>query len=314
MRLLTAGLALGVALLMPATADASRADRNRDRIPDSWERTHHVSTKGKSAAKKDTDGDGLAAWAEWRSGTSPRKADSDRDGRPDGLEDRDRDGLANGFEVLATTDPRKADSDGDRRRDGREDPDRDRLDNATEARFGFAPRKRDSDGDGIRDRDEHAGVVTTVAGPLVTIALAGGGTLAATLEADSEVECIAPDLPPGGSGGGDDELTGDDPLDADDEPTDDLGFDDEGEDADASVTPGESIETADDGSDPPIDDVDDSEAEPLEDGADELGDDELSVVDPGCGATLKPGALVHSTTVETAPAGLVIVALELLSA
>jgi len=80
----TAGAALLIAmLLLPAAALAKRGDRNHDRIPDRWERTHRLSLR-LNQAKKDQDRDGLKNLAEYRAHTDPRDADTDSDGVEDG--------------------------------------------------------------------------------------------------------------------------------------------------------------------------------------------------------------------------------------
>jgi hypothetical protein len=76
-------LALVGMLLLAGSASAK--DRNRDGIPDRWEKRHHLSLDVKQG-RKDQDRDGLRNRAEWRSGTSPRDADSDDDGTEDGDE------------------------------------------------------------------------------------------------------------------------------------------------------------------------------------------------------------------------------------
>jgi len=80
------------ALALPATAAAR--DRNHDRIPDRWERAHHLSL-GVNQAPRDQDRDGLNNLSEWKDHTNPRKPDSDGDGTADGLEDGDGDGANN---------------------------------------------------------------------------------------------------------------------------------------------------------------------------------------------------------------------------
>lgn len=77
--LATAVLALLV-ISLPGTASAK--DRNKDRIPDRWERTHKLSLK-KDQRKLDQDRDGLRNRGEWRQGTDPRDKDSDDDGVTD---------------------------------------------------------------------------------------------------------------------------------------------------------------------------------------------------------------------------------------
>jgi hypothetical protein len=83
--LLTALLLLAAALLLPAAAQARGKDRNHDRIPDRWERAHHLSLKVKQA-RKDQDHDGLNNLGEFKAGDDPRDADSDNDGTEDGDE------------------------------------------------------------------------------------------------------------------------------------------------------------------------------------------------------------------------------------
>jgi hypothetical protein len=70
-------------LALPAVGSAR--DRNRDRIPDRWEKRHDLSLKVKQS-RRDQDGDGLRNLGEYRAGTDPRDADSDNDGIPDGQE------------------------------------------------------------------------------------------------------------------------------------------------------------------------------------------------------------------------------------
>src|SRR3954447_13279622 len=72
-----------VAVLLPGAALAK--DRNHDRIPDRWERAHHLSLHH-NQARRDQDRDGLRNRAEFKAGTNPRRADSDNDGVEDGDE------------------------------------------------------------------------------------------------------------------------------------------------------------------------------------------------------------------------------------
>ena len=97
-----AGAALLLALL-PGAASAAGGDRNKDRIPDRWEKAHKLSLKVKQT-NRDQDKDGLRNLAEWRNKTDPRDADSDNDGLDDGDEvhvgskPRDRDSDDDGVE------------------------------------------------------------------------------------------------------------------------------------------------------------------------------------------------------------------------
>ena len=86
-RILMLVAATCAALLATATTASahSRGDHNGDRIPDRWERAHHLSLKV-NQAKRDQDHDGLRNRAEYLAGTDPRNDDSDDDGTDDGDE------------------------------------------------------------------------------------------------------------------------------------------------------------------------------------------------------------------------------------
>lgn len=79
---LAASLAAGALLLLAGPASAHGGDRNRDRIPDRWEKQHHLSLKVKQT-RRDQDHDGLNNLGEWRGRTDPRDADTDDDGISD---------------------------------------------------------------------------------------------------------------------------------------------------------------------------------------------------------------------------------------
>lgn len=139
--LLLPALALAY-VAVPATADAP-GDRDRDGLPDRWEKRNGLSAKQPSA-KSDPDHDGLRNRRELRLRTSPRRADTDGDGLRDGAEvrryrtnprrrDTDRDGLGDRREIRRyRTNPRKRDTDGDGYSD------------LVEIRAGTNPRKRSS--------------------------------------------------------------------------------------------------------------------------------------------------------------------------
>lgn len=84
---LTAAIVAVVGLLaifaLPAVATAK--DRNHDRIPDRWEKRHHLSLNV-NQAHRDQDRDRLANRAEFLAGDDPRDVDSDNDGIDDGEE------------------------------------------------------------------------------------------------------------------------------------------------------------------------------------------------------------------------------------
>jgi hypothetical protein len=114
----TAALAY-LAATVSAGAPRDR-DRDHDRLPDRWERNHHLSP-AKPSAKRDPDRDRLSNRRELRLRTHPRRADTDRDRLRDGAEVR-----------RFRTNPRKRDTDGDGFRD------------RCELRRGTNPRKRRS--------------------------------------------------------------------------------------------------------------------------------------------------------------------------
>jgi hypothetical protein len=84
-KLLIGCAALALVLALPGVASAKRGDRNHDRIPDRWERAHHLSVRV-NQARRDQDHDGLRNRAEFRAGDNPRDADTDNDGIRDGQE------------------------------------------------------------------------------------------------------------------------------------------------------------------------------------------------------------------------------------
>ena len=117
---LIAGAVVFAASLVIVPLAAAGGDRNRDRIPDRWEKRHHLSLAHNQAKR-----------------------------------DQDHDGLNNMGEFQANLDPRDD----------------------------------DSDDDGIEDGDENAGKITSFQNGVLTITLAGGGSLTATVAGDTEVEC-----------------------------------------------------------------------------------------------------------------------------
>jgi hypothetical protein len=91
------------------------------------------------------------------------------------------------------------------------------------------PRDADTDNDGIEDGAENAGTVASFTGGVLTINLAGGGTLTGDVTQDTEIEC---DDRASASDDGDHHHGGD-PGDDDgggDQGDDDGGGDDQGDD------------------------------------------------------------------------------------
>jgi hypothetical protein len=77
--------ALGALALLALPSIAAAKDRNHDRIPDRWEKRHHLSLNVNQASR-DQDGDHLSNSGEFRAGDNPRDRDSDDDGVVDGDE------------------------------------------------------------------------------------------------------------------------------------------------------------------------------------------------------------------------------------
>jgi hypothetical protein len=80
-----AAAALGALALLALPGAAAAKDGNHDRIPDRWERHHHLST-AVNQADRDQDRDHLRNRAEFLAGDNPRDHDSDDDGVTDGNE------------------------------------------------------------------------------------------------------------------------------------------------------------------------------------------------------------------------------------
>jgi hypothetical protein len=181
-----------LALAFPTLASAKPVDRDRDRMPDRWERKHKLSVKSDDAAR-DPDRDGLRNLGEFRAGSNPQRPDSDRDGTLDGHEDRDRDRVDNANEDRERTHPRKKDSDRDGVGDGKEDADGDGLDNHGEDVTGNDPIDPDTDDDGVKDGAEDAGTIESYVDGLLTVRSARGGTVQALVTDATDIRCKSGD-------------------------------------------------------------------------------------------------------------------------
>jgi len=196
------GLTDGLEAVLTGT-DPLEADTDDDEYNDGWE--YYVPTDPLDAADRpslrsdidndflrgdletlaygtdpfdaDTDGDGVADWAELAIGSDPLDgAVANTDPR---FDDLDMDGLNGNTELLTGTDPAVSDSDGDGVPDGAEvvfmgtdpldslsvelddDPDGDGLSTSDENVAGTDPKQSDSDGDGIVDSAEAYGDLDT---------------------------------------------------------------------------------------------------------------------------------------------------------
>ncbi|HEX8075613.1 MAG TPA: thrombospondin type 3 repeat-containing protein, partial [Thermoleophilaceae bacterium] len=67
---------------------SKKGDKDKDGLPDSWEKRFGLSPKSRKDAKKDKDKDGLSNLREFKLKTNPKKKDSDGDGYSDGQEDK----------------------------------------------------------------------------------------------------------------------------------------------------------------------------------------------------------------------------------
>ncbi len=76
---------IGALAMLALPAVAAAKDGNHDRIPDRWEKRHHLSTTVDQALR-DQDRDNLRNRAEFLVGDNPRDRDSDDDGVMDGEE------------------------------------------------------------------------------------------------------------------------------------------------------------------------------------------------------------------------------------
>src|SRR4051794_38479778 len=81
--------AIGALALLALPSVAAAKDRNHDRIPDRWEKRHHLSLEVKQTTR-DQDRDHLRNRAEFLSGNDPRDRDSDDDGIMDDDENAGR--------------------------------------------------------------------------------------------------------------------------------------------------------------------------------------------------------------------------------
>lgn len=151
-----AGLVLASASAVAIAGPAHTGDRDRDGLPDRWERAHGLSVRVANAAR-----------------------------------DADRDGLTNRFELLAATSPRLADTDRDRVPDAAEDRDRDRLSNGQEQALGLNPARRDSDGDGKPDAREGAGVIASFSSDEGLLVVVGVDGTARTVSVDARTKIKA---------------------------------------------------------------------------------------------------------------------------
>jgi hypothetical protein len=150
--------ALAVLLVALGAGTAAAKDRNKDGIPDRWEKRFHLSLKV-DQANKDQDRDNVDNLNEFQEGTNPRDADTDNDGVPDGKEDADHDGLNNKAEDASAN----------------------------------LPNDPDTDNDGVEDGDEVVGTIASFQDPVLTINLLAGGSVRGNVTASTEIKCDTED-------------------------------------------------------------------------------------------------------------------------
>jgi Bacterial TSP3 repeat len=150
--------ALTVTLVAASSASAAPKDRNRDGIPDRWEKKFNLSLKV-DQANRDQDRDKVDNLNEFEEGTDPRDKDTDNDGIKDGREDADHDGLNNQNEDASANEP--------------DDP--------------------DTDNDGTEDGDEVVGTIASFEDPVLTINLLGGGSVTGNVTPATRIKCETED-------------------------------------------------------------------------------------------------------------------------
>jgi hypothetical protein len=91
--LMAVAFAVAAMAVLLTAGSAAAADKNRDRIPDKWEKKNHLSLKV-NQAPKDQDRDGLNNAGEYQDQTDPHDSDTDDDGVSDSADDDNHDGEA----------------------------------------------------------------------------------------------------------------------------------------------------------------------------------------------------------------------------
>jgi hypothetical protein len=200
-----------LALLLVAFAGTAVAkDKNRDRIPDKWEKKFKLSLKV-DQSNKDQDRDKVDNLNEFQEGTNPRVKDTNRNGKADGKEDADGDG----------------------------------LNNAGEDESSNLPDDQDTDNDGVEDGEENAGVIASFDGTTLTIDLAGGGQVSGMVTDQTEIKCETEDEHEGDEGSG--PLTASASSDEADDSGEDQSGEDQPGDESGEDQPGEDDNGGDDG-------------------------------------------------------------------
>ncbi len=156
--------AIVAALLAILAAPAIAKDRNKDGLPDGWEKRNHLSLKLKQH-KRDQDRDKLNNRSEFKYRTHPQKSDTDGDG------------LKDGEEIIEGTNPRDPDTDDDGLKDG------------FEVDIGYDPTDPDTDGDDVPDGLENIGYIGSFNGATLTINLLRGGTVSGMITPDTYIAC-----------------------------------------------------------------------------------------------------------------------------
>ncbi len=137
---------------------AQDRDDDNDGMPNGWEAAHGLQPTDPYNGSYDQDADGLSNLDEFKAGTDPMLADSDRDGVNDGDDhwpmdaqyalDSDDDGLPDAYEDAHPP------LDKNNSADAAFDLDMDTLSNLQEFAAGTNPQVGDSDGDGLNDNSD----------------------------------------------------------------------------------------------------------------------------------------------------------------
>jgi hypothetical protein len=148
--LIAVSFAVATMAVLLTAGSAAAADKNRDGIPDKWEKQNHLTLRV-DQSPKDQDHDGLNNAGEYADHTNPHDSDTDNDGVNDSV-------------------------DGDNH-DGDHGP-------ATE------PPAPPTNGDGLPGGNAQAGTIASYEEGVLTIEMFKGGTVTARVTSDTRFRCM----------------------------------------------------------------------------------------------------------------------------